>query len=104
MTNRESAFDAVAPRLGIHARAMAFGVRVTDDAMLVEWQAAQSRQLTRQHQRLIEAALAFAIGMQWNWNDNFRVVQRVALLCLEHQRSQTVRYVRFPFQLQNRSA
>lgn len=89
---------------GIHAGAMALGVNMSDEAVLVERQITQACEFAREQRGLIEAALTLAFRMQRNGDDQVSGVERLAALELKRQLSQSPDDVRFSFQIQNRSA
>src|SRR6266702_1620432 len=102
MANREGVGDALTARLCIHAGAMPFSVKATDDAVFVERQFTKAREFSRQDGSLIESALTLTVAVQRNGNDYVGLIQRFALLHVMHQQSEAARHARFALQLQNR--
>src|SRR5437867_11871843 len=101
MTDTEAAGDALAASFRVHAGAMPLSVNAAHDAVFIERQAAETGQFTSQQHRLIEAALALAISMEWNRDDEIGDDERLALLCRSHQVPETRRDVRCALELQN---
>ena len=104
MTDGEGAGDALVARFRVHAGAMTFGMNAAHDAVFIQRQSANASQLARQQHGLIEAALTFTFAMKRNRYDDFRSVERLALLDSQHQLHQTRPDSWCALELQNRGA
>jgi hypothetical protein len=91
--NFESTADTVAPGARVHAGAVAFRMNSPDQTVFVDRQTCRASDFQRQHDRLIETALALPRRVQRNRHNQISFSQRRAFLSPTQCFKQPARHV-----------